>query len=160
MKYLKLILPVALGYLALVPNLEPANVIAAFVVGLIVTALTRPVLRESEPGHLFVRAPIGLARYMVWLVWDIIRNGIAVARIVLAPTLPIRPGIIAIKSGMRTEAGTALSAHAITVTPGEMVVAVDEDGTMYTHCLDAVNSGGGAVAAQTHRRALLAEIAE
>ena len=32
---------------------------------------------------------------------------------------------------------TALSAHAVSLTPGELVVEIDDEGVMYTHCLDA-----------------------
>jgi multicomponent Na+:H+ antiporter subunit E len=81
-----------------------------------------------------------------------------VAKLVLDPKLPIRPGIIAIKSGMTSEIGTALSAHAITITPGEMVVEIGDDGTMYTHCLDAVSSGEGGDSAQQTRRDMLQQI--
>jgi multicomponent Na+:H+ antiporter subunit E len=91
---------------------------------------------------------------------DIVRNGIRVARIVLDPRLPIRPGIIAIPAGMKTELGVALSAHAITVTPGEQVAEIGDDGVMYTHCLDAVTSAEGAEEAQRKRRAMLESIFE
>jgi multicomponent Na+:H+ antiporter subunit E len=83
---------------------------------------------------------LATVQYIFILLVDIMRNGLQVARIVLTPSLPIKPGIITIPSHCDTELGTALTAHAITVSPGELVVEVGEDGTMYTHCLDAVVS--------------------
>jgi multicomponent Na+:H+ antiporter subunit E len=77
---------------------------------------------------------------------------------VLNPRLPLRQGIIAIPSGCQSELGTALSAHAITLTPGEMVVEIDADGVMYTHALDVSAAETAVLDAQTQRRDLLAKI--
>jgi multicomponent Na+:H+ antiporter subunit E len=102
-------------------------------------------------------ALVALAVYVPRLIVDIIKCGITVAGFILDPKLPIRPGIVAVKSG-GNDVVTALSAHAITITPGEQVLEIGDDGTMYTHCLDAVSSGAGADAAQTARRELLEKI--
>jgi multicomponent Na+:H+ antiporter subunit E len=81
-----------------------------------------------------------------------------VARVVLTPGVSLRQGIIAIPAETSSDLGRALSAHAITVTPGEMVVEMDEEGTMYTHCLDATAAAETAVAHQRQRRAMLERI--
>ena len=47
---------------------------------------------------------------------------------------------------------------AITLTPGEMVVEIDDDGIMYTHMLDASNPDKQVAAAQQTRRDLLSRI--
>jgi multicomponent Na+:H+ antiporter subunit E len=65
--------------------------------------------------------------------------------------MPIRPGILAVRSGCRTKSGLALSAHAITVTPGEMVVEIGRDGTFYVHGLDVEASARSADAEQALR---------
>lgn len=157
--YLRLAIICWLLYLAVTANLEPSNLIVGLLIGLAIATLLKPLSQPLSLGRL-PRALFNLARYTVWLAIDIIRNGIRVARIVLDPKLPIRPGIIAIPSGMKTELGVALSAHAITVTPGEQVVEIGDDGTMYTHCLDVVSSAAGAEEAQRKRRAMLESIFE
>jgi multicomponent Na+:H+ antiporter subunit E len=157
--YLRLALICWLIYLAITANLELSNLIVGLLIGIAIAAVLRPVSQPLPLGRL-PGALFNLARYTVWLGIDIIRNGIRVARIVLDPRLPIRPGIIAIPSGMKTELGVALSAHAITVTPGEQVVEIGDDGTMYTHCLDVVSSAAGAEEAQRKRRAMLESIFE
>lgn len=157
--YLRLAVICWLLYLAITANLEPSNLIVGLLIGLAIAAILKPLSQPLSLGRL-PRALFNLAHYTVWLGIDIIRNGIRVARIVLDPKLPIRPGIIAIPSGMKTELGVALSAHAITVTPGEQVVEIGDDGTMYTHCLDVVSSAAGAEEAQRKRRAMLESIFE
>ena len=157
--HLRLTLICWLIYLAITANLEPSNLIVGLLIGVAITVIVRPV-SQPLPLSRLPGAILNLARYTLWLSIDIIRNGIRVARIVLDPRLPIRPGIIAIPSGMKTELGVALSAHAITVTPGEQVVEIGDDGTMYTHCLDVVSSAAGAEEAQRKRRAMLESIFE
>lgn len=157
--YLRLTLICWLIYLAITANFELSNLVVGLLIGLAIALILRPMSQALSlrrlPGALF-----NLAKYTVWLGIDIIRNGIRVARIVLDPKLPIRPGIIAIQAGMKSELGVALSAHAITVTPGEQVVEIGDDGVMYTHCLDAIASAEGAEEAQRKRRAMLESIFE
>jgi len=157
--HLRLTLICWLIYLAITANLEPSNLIVGLLIGVAIAVIVRPV-SQPLPLSRLPGAILNLARYTLWLSIDIIRNGIRVARIVLDPRLPIRPGIIAIPSGMKSELGVALSAHAITVTPGEQVVEIGDDGTMYTHCLDVVSSAAGAEEAQRKRRAMLESIFE
>ncbi len=95
-----------------------------------------------------------LARYAGLLALDIVRSGIGVAAIVLNPRLPIRPGILAIPSECESELGVALSSHALSVTPGELVVGVDDEGDALCPLPGRVARGGD------HRRgALLAQAA-
>lgn len=146
-----------LVYLALTMNLAINNIVVALLIGAGVALFIKPE-RTYVPLSRLPRGIVTFFVYVALLILDVIRSGINVARIVLDPRLPIRPGVVAIKSGSKTELGTALSAHAITITPGEMVIEIGDDGTMYTHCLDAVSSGAGADAAQAKRREMLEKI--
>lgn len=65
-----------------------------------------------------------------------------------------------IDAGCQSEAGTALSAHALTLTPGEMVVEMDDEGHLYTHCLDVKETIKVAIEAQELRQELLSKIFE
>jgi multicomponent Na+:H+ antiporter subunit E len=70
----------------------------------------------------------------------------------------VKPGIIAIPSDCDSELATALSAHAITLAPGEMIVEIGKDGTMYAHALDATRAAEYVQEAQDLRRGLLRKI--
>ena len=157
MTYIRLLLPLAAVYLLLTGNLEPINLLFGLAIGAGVTLLWRPRLGAGDWSY----APmsfLALAKYAGLLAVDVVRSGINVARVVLSPALPIRPGIIAIPSNARSELGTALSAHAITITPGEMVMEIDEQGVMYTHCLNATDSEAKAAEAQQVRVGMLERI--
>ena len=159
MYYLRPIVLLTLVYLAFTANLELFNVIAGFIVASLVALLIRPQPRKVNWRH-FPQVALALVRYVLVLVYDLVVSGIQVARIVLNPSMPIKPGIIAIHSKCRSEMATALNAHAITLTPGELVVEMSEDGVMYTHCLDASKSEEVVEQAQTMRVELLEKIFE
>jgi multicomponent Na+:H+ antiporter subunit E len=157
MRHIRYIIPLLLVYLALTADLSVSNLILGTVIAAAVSYLIHPPQREFNLRRL-PAATLAMAQYIFILAIDVGKNGLQVARIVLTPSLPIEPGIIAIPSLCETEAGTALSAHAITVSPGELVVEISEDGTMYTHCLDATNSEAKAAEAQQLRLNLLQKI--
>lgn len=148
----------ALVYIALTSNLQPSNIVLGVLLGLGVMLLLRSPERALEwrfaPGGVFA-----FLRYVLVLVYDLMLSGIQVARIVLDPRLPIRQGNIAIPTTCETEVAQALSAHAITVTPGEMVVETAPEGTMYTHVLDATHGEEDIKRAQDMREEMLDKIA-
>lgn len=157
MHYVRSILILLLLYLAITGNLQISNIVLGVLVATIATLLLKP-QPDSIDLHRLPSAAWALLRYIFILAVDVVRSGINVARIVLDPALPIQPGIIAIPSGCNSELSVALSAHAITITPGEMVIGIDEQGVLYTHCLDATHAAEYAAQAQAMRRDLLSKI--
>jgi multicomponent Na+:H+ antiporter subunit E len=145
-------------YLALTQNLAINNLVVAVLLGGLATLLVRPERGRSFSPAAAASAAWWSLRFLAFLIWDVIKCGVTVARIIIDPKLPIRQGIIVVKSGSPNETVTVLSAHGITITPGEQVVGFGEDGAMAVHCLDAVSSGAGADAAQANRRNMLERI--
>jgi multicomponent Na+:H+ antiporter subunit E len=146
-----------LVYLALTANLELANLVLGLLIAVGLTALLHPPRGRFElrrlPGAL-----LALVRYLWVVTRDAIKSGLMAARLVLDPDLPVKPGIITIPSGCDSELATALSAHAITLAPGEMVVEIGESGMMYTHTLDVTQAAEYVAEAQQLRRDLLRKI--
>ena len=99
-----------------------------------------------------------LLRYSFVVAKDFVAGGLQVARIVLDPKLPIHPAVIAIPSGTESELATALSSHAISLSPGAMVMEIGEHGVMYTHTLDVSMPDEAYFELQRQRRDLLAKI--
>lgn len=155
--YARAVFLLTLVYLALTSNLQLSNIVMGLLLSVGVMALLRPQLRPLNWRN-GGTAVFALLRYIVTLLWELLVSGVQVARLVLNPRLPLRQGIIAIPSGCQSELGTALSAHALTLTPGEMVVEIDADGVMYTHALDVSAAETAVLDAQTQRRDLLAKI--
>ena len=90
---------------------------------------------EGHPIHLTMRAFL----YWPWLIVEIIKANIDVARVILRRKMPINPSLIEVKSTQETELGQVVYANSITLTPGTVTVAIDKD-IMTVHAL----TGGAA----------------
>jgi multicomponent Na+:H+ antiporter subunit E len=152
-----MILSLWLVYLVLTGDLGPSNLVVGLLIAIGVAWLLHPDRRKFQvrrvPG-----AFVALLRYLGIVIYDMISSALQVARILLHPELPIEPGIIAIPSGCDSELATALSAHSITLAPGELVIEIDRGGIMYTHTLDVTHAPQYTEEAQRLRRSLLSRI--
>jgi multicomponent Na+:H+ antiporter subunit E len=88
--------------------------------------------REGHPTHLLTH---GLA-YWPWLLLEIAKSNVAVARVILHPRLPISPQIIKVPTSQRTDLGRVIYANSITLTPGTVSIRVRPD-TIIVHALTA-----------------------
>jgi len=79
-----------------------------------------------------------IARFIYYLprfVWEMIKANVDVAYRVIHPRMPIRPGIVKIKTDLRTDVGITALANSITLTPGTMTLDL-EDGYLYIHWIN------------------------
>jgi multicomponent Na+:H+ antiporter subunit E len=54
----------------------------------------------------------------------------------LHPKMPINPGIVKIKTNLKTDSAITALANSITLTPGTMTVDVTDDGYLYIHWIN------------------------
>jgi len=126
---LLLALPLAIGWTIYTAQPTLGNFLLGYLFSALVvraTGLRGENLRLRNP----LRQLYSLAAYIVFLASEVFLAGIKVARIILAPSLPIRPGLVAVKTQDRSKNDliSAISAHGITITPGELVVDFEEAG--------------------------------
>lgn len=156
---IQMTLIIGIVYLALTGNLEFANLATGLLVGAGISLLVRPQRLSIRWGRLPI-ALWSILRYLGVLFMDLVKSGIQVGGIILSSRPKIDPGIVNIDAGCKSELGTALSAHAMTLTPGELVVEMDDNGHLFVHCLNVRNSAQYAAEAQSLRRELLSKIFE
>lgn len=157
MKYLPIAVLVTFLYLLITADFSLLNIAVSLVVGFVISLIYRPQLGLLNIRN-FPLAVWSMFRYILVLFADLIKSGLQVAWILLQSELPIRPGIITISANCESELANALSAHSISLTPGEIVVEMDEHGKMYTHVLDITDADEYAEEAQEIRRNLLRNI--
>ena len=76
------------------------------------------------------------ACYAFVFLWECLKANIDVAWRVLHPKLPIKPGIVKVKTLLRSDIGLTVLANSITLNPGSTTVDVDKDnGFLYIHLL-------------------------
>ncbi len=108
-----------------------------FFVGLVMAILIIRFLKKSYyQDRTFFR--IGsYFRYLRSFTWELLVANLQVLKIVLAPRIAIRPGIIPYKTACKTPLGVTMLANSITLTPGTLSVDVSEDHeTIFVHTLD------------------------
>lgn len=90
---------------------------------------------------------------LVLIPYSVIRSNLDMARRLLRPKPDIRPGIVRVRLGSAPEPVSALMAHAITMSPGEMVVDYSEDGrTLYVHLVDVTETEAKRASWRIYRR--------
>ena len=113
-------------------------------VSLFVTYMTADLAARPEGGRLAKKRDlIGNLKKAAWFLYYIavfllecIKANIDVAYRVLHPDLPIRPGTVKVKVGLKSDMGLTLLANSITLTPGTTTVDIDkEKGVLYVHWL-------------------------
>jgi multicomponent Na+:H+ antiporter subunit E len=74
--------------------------------------------------------------YAVLFLWECLKANIDVAYRVLHPDLPIRPGVIKMKTHLTSDTALTFLANSITLTPGTTTVDIDKNnGYIYVHWL-------------------------
>jgi multicomponent Na+:H+ antiporter subunit E len=71
--------------------------------------------------------------YIFVLAAYIIKANLEVAYRVLHPAMPIRPGIVRVKTKLRGPAARTILGNSITLCPGTLTLDIWEDGTMMVH---------------------------
>ncbi|MFQ5477476.1 MAG: Na+/H+ antiporter subunit E [Candidatus Binatia bacterium] len=81
--------------------------------------------------------PYYAMRLVIKFLWELVLSNLQVARIVLSPTISIRPGIVAYTTQLRSDLGVTMLANLITLTPGTLTLEVSEDrSTLFVHTLN------------------------
>ncbi|MCW8861469.1 MAG: Na+/H+ antiporter subunit E [Rhodospirillales bacterium] len=78
----------------------------------------------DHEGHP-VQLSFGGVMYWPWLLWEIVKSNIGVAKVILSPSMPATPVFFKIKSSQKTDLGRTIYANSITLTPGTITVAID-----------------------------------
>ena len=136
---LKWITPLTFLYIALTANVEPLNWLLGILLAIGITTLLRP---NSAPirWHALPMALLAMTQFVLLLLWELLISSLQVTRLIMQREIPLRQGIFSLPTGSSSPFVTLLSAQAITLTPGELVVEIDDEGLMYIHSLDVVTS--------------------
>ncbi|HVO76247.1 MAG TPA: Na+/H+ antiporter subunit E [Ignavibacteriaceae bacterium] len=126
-----------LVWLALTDIKSYQEIIAGFIAAVLVTLLAGHFLITTEKSRNILKRLYYLIIYLFRFVWEMIKANLHVAYIVIHPLLPIRPGIVKIKTGLNKDSALTVLSNSITLTPGTMTVDVNEEAKeLYIHWID------------------------
>lgn len=106
---------------------------AGVITSLIVAVLFHEILPKEH--HVFV-SPVRafwLLVYVPVFLYYMVKANVDVMYRALHPKLPIRPGIVKIKTNLKTDSAITALANSITLTPGTMTMDLTDDGFLYIH---------------------------
>jgi multicomponent Na+:H+ antiporter subunit E len=124
---LSLIFWLLLTFRFTVPNLIVGSVASVICSAIFTRYYFNNVYKFLEPHRYF-----WFLIYLFIFIWECIKANLDVAYRVLHPAMPIRPGIVKVKTTLKSDFAKTLLANSITMTPGTITVDIIGD-DMYIH---------------------------
>ena len=119
-----------------------------FTVGIIVSFLVASTMGDMFTDYAYKW--FNLHRYFWFIIFSLVfirecvKANIDVALRVIKPQLPINPGIVKVKTSLKTETALTFLANFITLTPGTLCVDINaEEGCFYVHWIDVKAQDAG-----------------
>jgi len=114
--------------------------VQVLIAGVIAAAIVAFLFHEILPKeHRVFISPVRIFWALVYLpvfFYYVIMANFDVVYRALHPKMPIKPGIVKIKTVLKTESGITALANSITLTPGTLTVDLTDDGFLYIHWIN------------------------
>ena len=114
--------------------------IQVVIAGVIASAIIAILFHEILPKeHLVFISPVRIFWALVYIpvfFYYMMKANLDVVYRALHPKMPIKPGIVKIKTILKTESGITALANSITLTPGTLTVDLTDDGFLYIHWIN------------------------
>ena len=132
MKQLIYILIAFIFWLLFTFSLTLPNILVGLVVAILTVLILGRYFVEDVHKLLQPRRYFWFVIYLIVFIWECLKSNLDVAYRVLHPDLPIKPGIVKVKTKLKTNVGKTTLANSITMTPGTITVDIIDD-TIYVH---------------------------
>ena len=122
-------------WLVLSWSLNPVNLAVGAFISALILFLTSGVLEKKTVGsHKNFKRYLWLLYYIPLFIWECFKANLDGAYRVIHPDLPMRPGIVKVRTNLKSDSGLTFLANTITLKPGTMTVDIDrENGFLYVH---------------------------
>ncbi len=121
-----------IAWLLLNWTINPVNIAIGVVLSLIISIVFCSKCELFTSINLTPKAFIYTFIYLFVFLIELIKANIDVTRRVLSPSLPINPGIVKVKTKLKSKMARLILANSITLTPGTFTLQVEED-SFYIH---------------------------
>jgi len=127
MRYLTFFILSLAFWLLLTFKVTISNLVVGSAASLICTLIFAKYYFTSVGKFLQPRRWFWLLVYLVVFIWSCVKANFDVAYRVLHPRMPIKPGIVKVKTTLKSEFAKMLLANSITMTPGTLTVDIIGD---------------------------------
>ena len=124
MRYIVLFLILFLVWLLLTLDISIANISAGVIASLLTALLFGKYFVSNTRKFLQPKRYFWLLVYLFVFTWECIKANFDVAYRVLHPDMPIKPGIVKVKLGLKSDIAKMMLANSITMTPGTISVDI------------------------------------
>lgn len=107
------------------------------VVGFIIGAVILYMMRRFFGGRYYLHRFISLIKLVLIFISETMQSTVVVLKHVVSPKINIEPGIFSYRTELASEWEVTTLALLLTLTPGSVVMEVNEDGNVfYIHAMD------------------------
>jgi multicomponent Na+:H+ antiporter subunit E len=124
MKAILLFIFLIIIWLLLTLNVTIPGISVGVVAALVVTIFYKKYSLEADRKLLQIGRYFWAFIYLFIFLWECIKANIDVMYRVVHPAMPIKPGIVRVKSSLKTDIGKVFLANSITMTPGTITVDI------------------------------------
>jgi len=125
-----------IAWLLLNWTLDPINLIIGASLSLFLSIVFCSKCHVFDEINLTPKAFVYTFIYLIVFLVDLVKANIDVTRRVISPSLPIKPGIVKVKTTLKSKMARLILADSITLTPGTFTLHVEGD-YFYIHWIDA-----------------------
>ncbi len=116
---------------------DQESLFAGILVGILISLVTSDLFENKPKVFKNLRRYAWLAYYIPVFIWECIKANLDGAYRVVHPGMLIRPGIVKVKTTLKSDTGLTFLANSLTLKPGTMTVDIDkENGFLYVHWID------------------------
>ncbi len=134
MSFFALNLLLALVWMFLYGDFSIESFLVGMVIGYLALLFSRPFVGSEQ----YVRSVQGIIRLLAVFLYELVAANLQLARDILRPVPPFKPGFISFDVRDLPPTETVLLANMISLTPGTLTVDSDDEGfTLYVHSLYA-----------------------
>lgn len=119
-------------WLLLNGSLASDVLLVGVIAALAITLLFRNGLSVVSEFRFTPQALMAAPIYVAYFLKELVRSNLRLAGIVLSPALPLHPGIVKVRTRLKSPMGRLLLANSITLTPGTLTVEMDGE-WLYIH---------------------------
>jgi multicomponent Na+:H+ antiporter subunit E len=113
-------------------SLAPDILVVGLIAAIVITFLFSNSLAVISELSTTPRALIAAVGDVFFFARELVKSNLNLARIVLSPALPLNPGIVKVRTRLKSRMGRLLLANSITLTPGTLTVDIDGE-WLYIH---------------------------
>ncbi|MEA3316822.1 MAG: Na+/H+ antiporter subunit E [Bacteroidota bacterium] len=115
--------------------IDPINILIGAVISLVISLIFCNSCDVFTDLKISPKALLFTILYIFVFFGELIKSNLDVARRVLTPSLPINPGIVEVKTKLKSKMGRIILANSITLTPGTLTIEIKGD-SLFIHWID------------------------